>query len=108
MGLSLRSNTLSIPVLDPEVKSLYSPIPVAAAVGGRIPNQAQIHPSILRFIVSTFGRIHHHALPLTGSRVAVRGFVKAMNHGRPSALTLQAPACLGDEDGLQPPGKGSA
>jgi hypothetical protein len=58
--------------------------------------------------VNTFGRIHHHALSLSGSRVAVRGFVKAMNQGRPSALALQAPTCLGDEDGLQPPGKGSA
>jgi len=90
------------------VKSLYSSIPVAAAPGGRAPDDTPIHQHTPNSIVNTFGRLHHHALPLTGSRAAVRGFVKAMNQGRPSTLTLRAPACLGDEDGLQPPGKGSA
>jgi hypothetical protein len=90
------------------VKSLYSPILVAAAPGGRASEDTPIHQHTPNFIVKTFGRIHHRALPLTGSRVAVRGLVKAMNQGRPSALTSRAPARLGDEDGRQPPGKGSA
>jgi hypothetical protein len=68
--------------------------------------------------VNTFGRIHHHALPLTGSRVAVRANragkgcraqkVDAMNQARSSAFKLQAEACLGYEDRLSPPGEGGA
>ena len=100
------------------MKSLYSPIPVAAAFGGGKPNKHQIRRHTPSIIVNTFGRIHHHALPLTGGRVAVRVMeagmgcsaqrVNAMKHGQPSDLSLQAPACLGQEDRLSPPGEGSA
>mgnify|MGYP006992465800 CR=1 FL=1 len=100
------------------MKSLYSPIHVAAAEGGSAPDNTQIHQHTLSFIVKTFGRIHHHALPLTGSRVAVRattigmgcpeGQAMPMKRGQSSQLNLRALTCLGYEDGLSPPGEGSA
>jgi hypothetical protein len=103
------------------VKSLYSPIHVAAAESGGAPDNTPIHQHIPSFNVKTFGRIHHHALPLTGSRVAVRattigmgcpvnetGRASSMKQRQSSNLNLRAPACLGYEDWLSPPGKGSA
>jgi hypothetical protein len=107
-------------VLDDGVKSLYSSILLQLPKSNRTPNKHRIHPHTPRFIVNTFGRIHHHALPLTGSRVAVRAMntfagkgcpgkrAIAMNQGRPSNLNLQAQACLGYEDWLSPPGEGGA
>jgi hypothetical protein len=107
--------------LDDGVKSLYSSILLQLRKSSRTSNQHRIHLNTPRFIVNTFGRIHHHALPLTGSRVAVRATKSsfagkgcpgkraiAMNQGRPSHLNLQAQACLGYEDWLSPPGEGGA
>ena len=115
-----RYNILLARVLDDGVKSLYSSILLQLPKAAAQQNKHRIHLHTPRLIVNTFGRIHHHALPLTGSRVAVRAMnvfagkgcpakrAIAMNQGRPSNLNLQAQACLGYEDWLSPPGEGGA
>lgn len=93
-------------------------LPKAAAHRVNEQIHQHLHQHLPSFNVKTFGRIHHHALPLTGSRVAVRATTigmgrpeeraASMKQSQPSNANLRAQACLGYEDWLSPPGEGSA